>query len=74
MTLRPMMGTREFPKLGIDFFRPINPPTYRTKAQYIIVASDYLTKWAEAKATQKNDSRTMTSFLYEYMYMLWVTD
>ena len=68
MPLHPMMGARAFAKWGIDFVGPINPPAYRTKAQYIIVATDYLTKWVEAKATQKNDARTTACFLYEYVF------
>ena len=44
MPLRPMMGARAFAKWGIDFIGPTNPPAYCTKAQYIIVAIDYLTK------------------------------
>ena len=68
MPLRPMMGARAFAKWGIDFVGPINPPAYRTKAQYIIVATDYLTKWVEAKATPKNDARTTSCFLYEYVF------
>ena len=68
MPLRPMMGAQVFAKWGIDFVGPINPPTHRTKAQYIIVATDYLTKWVEAKATQKNDARTTACFLYEYVF------
>ena len=68
MPLRPMMGARAFAKWGIDFVGPINPPAYRTGAQYIIVATDYLTKWVEAKATQKNDARTTACFLYEYVF------
>ena len=68
MPLRPMMGARAFAKWGIDFVGPINPPAHRTKAQYIIVATDYLTKWVEAKATPKNNARTTTYFLYEYVF------
>ncbi|MCO5564540.1 hypothetical protein L7F22_018202 [Adiantum nelumboides] len=65
MPLRPMMGARAFSKWGIDFVRPIQPPAYRFQAQYIIVATDYLTTWTEAKATRKNDARTTVAFLYE---------
>ena len=35
----------------IDFVGPIDPPAHRTHAQYIIVATDYVTKCVEAKAT-----------------------
>ncbi|MCO5593442.1 hypothetical protein L7F22_047456 [Adiantum nelumboides] len=65
MPLRPMMGARAFAKWGIDFVGLIQPPAYRTQAQYIIVATDYLTKWVEARATRKNDARTTTAFLYD---------
>ena len=68
MPLRPMMGARAFAKWGIDYVGPINPPAHKTRAQYIIVATDYLTKWVEAKATQKNDARTTACFLYEYVF------
>ena len=30
---------------------------------------DYLTKWVEVKATQKNDARTTTQFLYENIFI-----
>ena len=69
MPLRPMMGARAFAKWGIDFVGPIDPPAHRTHAQYIIVATDYVTKWVEAKATQKNDAHTTANFLYEYVFM-----
>ena len=44
MPLRPMMGAHAFAKWGIDFVRPIDPPAARTHAQYIIVATDFMTK------------------------------
>ena len=68
MPLRSMMGARAFAKWDIDFVGPINPPAHRTKAQYIIVATDYLTKWVEAKAMQNNDAQTTACFLYEYVF------
>ena len=38
------------------------------KAQYIIVATNYLTKWVEAKAVPKNDASIAACFLYEYVF------
>ena len=61
-----------FAKSRIDFVGPIDPLidplTHRTHAQYIIVATIYMTKWVEAKATQKNDAQTIAKFLYEYAF------
>ncbi|MCO5568223.1 hypothetical protein L7F22_021919 [Adiantum nelumboides] len=68
MSLRPMMGARAFAKWRIDFVGPIAPLAYKTHAQYIIVAIDYLTKWVKAKATTKNDAKMTTQFLYENIF------
>ena len=62
------MSVRAFAKWGIDFVGPIKPPARGTRAQYVIVATDYLTTWVEAKATQKNDALTTAKFLYEYIF------
>ena len=48
MPLRPIIGACAFAEWGIDFIGQINAPTYCAGAQYIIVATDYLTKWVEA--------------------------
>ena len=66
--MRIIKSTRAFSKWGIDFIGPIKPPAKSTHAQYIIVAIYYLTKWVEAKATVRNDARTTTKFLYEYVF------
>ena len=68
MPLRPLMGARAFAKWGIDFVGPIDQPAARTHDQYIIVATDYMTKWVEAKATPKNDAHTTAKFLYENVF------
>ena len=68
MPLRPIVSTRAFAKWGIDFVGPL-PPAKGTHCQYIIVATDYLTKWAEARASTKNDARTTAKFLYENIFV-----
>ncbi len=66
--VRPMMGARAFAKWGIDFVGPIHPAAMKTHAEYIIVATDYVTKWVEAKATVKNDAHTTAKFLYKNIF------
>ncbi|GJS95818.1 reverse transcriptase domain-containing protein [Tanacetum coccineum] len=45
---------------GIDFMGPF-PKSY--KFEYILVAVDYVSKWAEAQALPTNDARVVISFL-----------
>lgn len=68
MPLCLLMASRAFAKWGLDFVEPIKPPSQRTHAQYIIVATDYFTKWVEAMATICNDAQTMAKFLYENIF------
>ena len=62
------MDARAFAKWEVDFVGPIDPPSHKTHAQYIIVATNYVTKWVEAKATQNNDAHTTVKFLYKYIF------
>ena len=54
-----------FEKWGIDLVVPIKPPSRYGKKQYILVASEYVTKWAETLATKTDDAKTVAKFLYE---------
>eukprot|EP00253_Pinus_taeda_P006924 PITA_06924 len=47
MPLQPQVTLKPFEKWGMDFVGPINPPL--RQRSYIIVCTDYLTKWAETK-------------------------
>lgn len=68
MPLRLMLVVRAFSKRGINFVGPIKPPARHTYAEHIIVATDDLIKWVEARATIKNDARITAKFLYEYAF------
>ena len=52
-----------FERIGIDIVGPL-PETTR-KNKYIVVATEYLTKWPEAKALIKADGKSVANFIYE---------
>jgi hypothetical protein len=53
-----------FEKWGINYIGPIYP-TFSRGMQYISVVTEYLTKWAEAKAVKSADAKQTTIFIYE---------
>jgi len=65
MPLTPILAQISFEKWGIDFVGPIKPPSRNGRKQYILVATDYVTRWAEAVAIKADDAKTVAKFLYE---------
>ena len=61
--LNPIEVGRPFERIGIDFVGPLE----RTKNgnKYILVATDYLTKWPEAKAMREATAENVVKFIYK---------
>lgn len=64
LPLIPSLPLTPFEMWGIDYIGPVHPTSPR-KMAYIIIAVDYLTKWAEAKAVKVANAVTTAAFLHE---------
>ena len=66
--LTPIVPLAPFEKWGVDYIGPIQPLGSH-RHRYIILATDYATKWVEARATRRNDAATSARFLFERILM-----
>jgi hypothetical protein len=70
MPLRPQVTLKLFDKWEVDFVGPINPPSRRSGARYIITSSEYLTRWVEETTIKDCSAETATHFLFEQVSRL----
>jgi hypothetical protein len=65
LPLHLVRALQDFEQWVVDFIGPINPPTKHSKARYIIIATNYLTYWGEAKVVWDCSTTTTTQFIFE---------
>ena len=62
MPLNPQVVLEPFDRWALDFIGPINPPS--NQKVYILVCTDYMTKWVEAKALHRaTEEAVINSYL-----------
>jgi len=66
MPLQIQVLIEPFEKWALDFIGPINPPSKQKK--YILVCTDYVTKWVEAKALPFANENPVVNFIFEDIF------
>ena len=54
------------PRLGLDFIGQINPPSSKGH-RFVLVATDYFTKWTEAVPLKNMTHREVIEFITEHI-------
>ena len=55
-----------FEKWALDFVGPISPMSHKRK--HILVCTDYVTKWVEAKSFFRAIEKYVVEFIYEEIF------
>ena len=66
MPLHPQVLIEPFEKWALYFVGTISPMS--RKKRCVLVCTDYVTKWVEAKAFPRDNEQAMVYFLYEYIF------
>src|SRR6266480_106051 len=61
--LNPIEVGEPFERIGIDFVGPLEKT--RRRNRYILMVTDYLTKWPEAKAMKDTTATNVVKFIYK---------
>ena len=64
--LRDQVMIEPFEKWALDFVGPISPMS--RKKNYILVCTDYVTKWVEAKSLFRATKKSIVEFIYEKIF------
>lgn len=67
LPLNPQVSLQLFEKWAIDFVGPIHSLGKKTGARYIIITTEYLTRWVEAVPVRDCIGETTSKFLFEYV-------
>jgi hypothetical protein len=66
MPLQAQVVIEPFEKWALDFVGPINPMSRRKR--YILVCTNYVTKWVEAKDLYSTNEQSIVDFLFEEIF------
>jgi hypothetical protein len=69
MSLKSQVVVEPFERWALDFVGPFNPKS--NQKAYILVATDYMTKWVEAEALPNATEEVVNNFFFKLF--VWTT-